>query len=399
MTEEFCAGPADDRAITKSGPLNKAEAVNLLVRAGHDYRDVENILAGTSGFAKAGKPQPIGPHSVLFLHTTGRWYIEEPAPEQMPHRASESAVAGDDLEEVPELSGLTKGQATVALHRLGYEEPREILVRAQVYGTHLADRHLVSFHGGDAGFDILPRRHGQVTAGDYEARWLSQVRDIAADRLVTDAQAGGRIRALLFPQHIHEDDGTVEGCPGCFPPGEVIHVTDTLADSRPWPGDRPWMAHRALGDTGLRGDQAPEPALPQVPWPDLGTGWDVAGICAAIRLVDAHLDASTAQAYRDQPLAADWARITKVCEEAGEVWKALSKLTGENPRKGVCGTQDELLGELGDTASAALCAIQHITKDTDVTWAVFIAALAKAIGRVPQERPAPSTTTEGEFSS
>jgi NTP pyrophosphatase (non-canonical NTP hydrolase) len=102
----------------------------------------------------------------------------------------------------------------------------------------------------------------------------------------------------------------------------------------------------------------------------------------AVEIVDAHIDAHTAPAYRAQPLALDWARVTKVCEEAGEVWKALSKMTGENPRKGVCGTRDELLGELGDTASAAICAIQHLTKNTGVTWAVVFAALAKARQRV-----------------
>lgn len=105
-------------------------------------------------------------------------------------------------------------------------------------------------------------------------------------------------------------------------------------------------------------------------------------LIAIARDVDAHLDANTAEAYREQPLAGHWARVTKVCEEAGEVWKALSKLTGENPRKGVCGTEDELLGELGDTLSAAWCAIQHVTKDEVRTAAVIVAALEKAHRRV-----------------
>ena len=105
-------------------------------------------------------------------------------------------------------------------------------------------------------------------------------------------------------------------------------------------------------------------------------------LMAIVRDVDAHLDANTAEAYRQQPLAGHWARITKVCEEAGEVWKALSKLTGENPRKGRCGTEEELLEELGDTASAAWCAIQHITKDEARTAEVIVAALEKAHRRV-----------------
>jgi NTP pyrophosphatase (non-canonical NTP hydrolase) len=107
----------------------------------------------------------------------------------------------------------------------------------------------------------------------------------------------------------------------------------------------------------------------------------------AVKIVDAHIDANTAPDYLAQPLALDWARVTKVCEEAGEVWAALSKYTGENPRKGVCGTLDDLLGELGDTASAAICAIQHLTKDTDRTWEVVSAALAKARSRVGEPTP------------
>ena len=108
----------------------------------------------------------------------------------------------------------------------------------------------------------------------------------------------------------------------------------------------------------------------------------------AVAIVDAHIDANTGPGYRAQPLALDWARITKVCEEAGEVWRALSKMTGENPRKGVCGTEDELLGELGDTVSAGICAIQHVTKDTAATWAVVSAALIKARERVAEHAPA-----------
>ena len=107
-----------------------------------------------------------------------------------------------------------------------------------------------------------------------------------------------------------------------------------------------------------------------------------------VREVDAHLDANTSQPYRDEPLAGHWARVTKVGEEAGEVWAALSKLTGENPRKGVCGTEDELLGELGDTAMAAMCAIQHLTKDAGRTQAVLAAAINKAADRVARHAAA-----------
>jgi hypothetical protein len=115
-----------------------------------------------------------------------------------------------------------------------------------------------------------------------------------------------------------------------------------------------------------------------------GDGLTLGEFLEAVRIVDAHLDSAVGVAYEDEPLAHRWARVTKVCEEAGEVWRALSKLTGENPRKGVCGTEGDLLGELGDTASAAICAIQHLTKDPARTWAVVSAALIKARARVAE---------------
>lgn len=101
----------------------------------------------------------------------------------------------------------------------------------------------------------------------------------------------------------------------------------------------------------------------------------------AIVLMDAHLDSAANPDYQAQPLAQDWARVTKVCEEAGEVWQELSRLTGENPRKGACGTLEELLAELGDTAAAALLAVQHLVKDRARTLAVLSAALEKARSR------------------
>jgi len=102
----------------------------------------------------------------------------------------------------------------------------------------------------------------------------------------------------------------------------------------------------------------------------------------AVAKVDAHLDASATGPYAAQPLAQSWARVTKVCEESGEVWQEWSRFTGENPRKGRCGSLADVLTELGDTVSAGLCAIQHLTKDAARTEEIVRAALAKAVGRV-----------------
>lgn len=119
---------------------------------------------------------------------------------------------------------------------------------------------------------------------------------------------------------------------------------------------------------------------------------NLADLLETVELVDAAIDAHAAPDYAAQPLAADWARVTKVCEEAGEVWQALSKWTGENPRKGVCGTLDDLLGELADCVSAAMCAIQHLTKDADRTWEVVSAAFIKARDRISTYLSLPAET-------
>jgi len=68
----------------------------------------------------------------------------------------------------------------------------------------------------------------------------------------------------------------------------------------------------------------------------------------------------------------------------------LSLLTGENPRKGKHPeARPRMLDELGDTAVAALLGIQSQTKDTGMTWEIFLKALNKALSRVPAALPFP----------
>lgn len=100
-----------------------------------------------------------------------------------------------------------------------------------------------------------------------------------------------------------------------------------------------------------------------------------------IETVDTWLDSAVSQTYQDQPLAQDWARVAKVTEEAGESISALIAFTGQNPRKGVYGTLDDLLGELADVVCTGLFAIQHYTKDPEATADVVEAALIKALNR------------------
>ena len=56
-----------------------------------------------------------------------------------------------------------------------------------------------------------------------------------------------------------------------------------------------------------------------------------------------------------------WRRVSKASMEANEALDALSGLVGENPRKGVYATQEDVIRELLDTATAALGAVEHMT--------------------------------------
>lgn len=58
--------------------------------------------------------------------------------------------------------------------------------------------------------------------------------------------------------------------------------------------------------------------------------------------------------------AATWARLAKITEEAGEVVAAYIGLTGQNPRKGVTHTMEDVEEELLDVAITALAALEHV---------------------------------------
>jgi hypothetical protein len=207
---------------------------------------------------------------------------------------------------------------------------------------------------------------------------------------------GGTRGVEAAPDHIHEDDGTVEGCPGCFPPGDPVRHADV-------------HDHEEYRDGTVAGCPACRLSPRGLP------PGDFAWILHVIELVDAHLDDDAPAIYRDNPLANRWRRIAggPGCE-VHEATEELLAVTGGNPRKGVHGSEADVLGELGDTAAAALFAIQSQTKNTTETWQVFLAALAKAESRVPaaaddpgqaryshpgQARYTSATTTPGEVTA
>jgi hypothetical protein len=58
------------------------------------------------------------------------------------------------------------------------------------------------------------------------------------------------------------------------------------------------------------------------------------------------------------------ARVMKITEEAGEATAAYLGVTGQNPRKGIAATGEDLAGELCDVVLAALIALATVTGGT-----------------------------------
>lgn len=103
----------------------------------------------------------------------------------------------------------------------------------------------------------------------------------------------------------------------------------------------------------------------------------------AIGRIDTWLDEKVGPAYDGHPLAQDWARISKVTEEAGEAISAFIGVTGQNPRKGITHDMDDVLNELADVAMTAILAMQHFTKDTAETRNWLRYRIDRLAARVP----------------
>lgn len=91
-----------------------------------------------------------------------------------------------------------------------------------------------------------------------------------------------------------------------------------------------------------------------------------------IRYVDNWLDEDVPEYYKDQPLAQDWARISKVIEELGETISAIIGATGQNPRKGITHKSTDIVDELADVVMTGILAIQHFTKDAPATRDILL---------------------------
>ena len=87
-------------------------------------------------------------------------------------------------------------------------------------------------------------------------------------------------------------------------------------------------------------------------------------------------------------------RMLKLSEEVGEVAQAVIGVTGQNPRKGVTHTWEDVQGELCDVVITALVALRTLTPDTQQ---VFTRHLARVMERSlgpsavvhPQDLPTP----------
>jgi NTP pyrophosphatase (non-canonical NTP hydrolase) len=73
-------------------------------------------------------------------------------------------------------------------------------------------------------------------------------------------------------------------------------------------------------------------------------------------------------------------RLLKVTEEAGEVASAWIGMRGQNPRKGVTHTRDDVAAELADVVITALVAIESLGLDARATLEATAAKVHARIG-------------------
>lgn len=74
-------------------------------------------------------------------------------------------------------------------------------------------------------------------------------------------------------------------------------------------------------------------------------------------------------------------RMLKLTEEVGEVAQAVIGATGQNPRKGVSHTWDDVQGELCDVVITALVALRTLTPDTRAVFERHLAGVtARSLG-------------------
>lgn len=94
-----------------------------------------------------------------------------------------------------------------------------------------------------------------------------------------------------------------------------------------------------------------------------------------------------------------WGRLAKIAEENGEVIAAFIGATGQNPRKGITCSIEEVLQELLDVAVTALGAYEHLDAHRGRALSELDAKIARVAERAgvftpsvaEKESPSPST--------
>ncbi|WP_307167565.1 MazG-like family protein [Streptomyces rishiriensis] len=75
-------------------------------------------------------------------------------------------------------------------------------------------------------------------------------------------------------------------------------------------------------------------------------------------------------------------RVLKLSEEVGEVAQAVIGATGQNPRKGVSHTWEDVQAELCDVAITALVALRTLTPQAEAVFAEHLARVEeRSVGR------------------
>ncbi|MFG3022576.1 MazG-like family protein [Streptomyces sp. NPDC048254] len=87
-------------------------------------------------------------------------------------------------------------------------------------------------------------------------------------------------------------------------------------------------------------------------------------------------------------------RMLKLTEEVGEVAQAVIGATGQNPRKGVTHTWEDVQGELCDVVITALVALRTLTPDTEGVFGrhlerVTERSLGQSTNTPPSDGPMP----------
>ncbi|GAA3788507.1 MazG-like family protein [Streptomyces coacervatus] len=122
-------------------------------------------------------------------------------------------------------------------------------------------------------------------------------------------------------------------------------------------------------------DQAPLPETPTLAEPPTATQPPASpDLWAAVDDLWTWLDANRPHGGREGMLL----RMLKLSEEVGEVAEAVIGATGQNPRKGISHTWEDVQGELCDVVITALVALRTLTPDTRE---VFTRHLAKVTAR------------------